>query len=91
MNNISRNIKNEDGSEDTIVISSADEYNLNMNKKYRIANHQEPKTSRLSKKFKGSILGADIGAKSGGFGSVAIMASIIAIGAVLVMYFIWRF
>ena len=46
---------------------------------------------KLVQKFKGSILGADIGIKSGGFSNVAILATIIAIGAICIMYFSWRF
>ena len=49
------------------------------------------KESKLARKFKGSILGADIGVKSGGFSNVAILASVIAVGVILIMYFMWRF
>ena len=91
MNNFSRDIKNEDGTEETIVITSNDNYALNMNHKYKLANHSQKKENKLVKKFKGSILGADIGVKSGGFSNVAILATIIAVGAICVMYFLWRF
>ena len=60
-------------------------------KNYTLSNHKTKKESRLAKKFKGSILGADIGVKSSGFSSVAILATVIALAAALVMYFIWRF
>lgn len=91
MNNFQRDLKNEDGTEETIVITSNDNYNLNMNKTYKIANHTQKKESKLAKKFKNSILGADIGVKSGGFSNVAILAVIIAVGVLCVMYFLWRF
>ena len=91
MNNFSREIKNEDGTEETIVITSSDNHTLNMNQTYKLANHKEKKENPLVKKFKGSILGADIGFRSGGFSNVAILATIIAVGALCIMYFLWRF
>ena len=91
MNNFSKDIKNEDGTEETIVISSNDNRVLNMNKAYKLANHKEKKENKLVQKFKGSILGADIGVKSGGFSNVAILATIIAVGAICIMFFAWRF
>ena len=91
MNNFQRDIQNEDGTEETVVITSNDNYNLNMNKTYKLANHTLKKESALMKKFKGSILGSDFGFKSSGFSNIAILATIIAIGALCVMYFLWRF
>jgi hypothetical protein len=91
MNNFQRNIQNDDGTSDTIVITSNDNYALNMNRTYTLANHKVKKESLLVKKFKGSILGADIGVKSSGFSNIAILATIIAVGALCVMYFLWRF
>ena len=91
MNNISRDFTNDDGSNETMVASSSDEYMLNMDKKYILANRKEKKESKLAKKFKGSILGADIGIKSKGFSSVAILATVIALAALAVIYFMWRF
>ena len=91
MNNMSKNLTNEDGTQETVVIKSSDNYSLNMNQKYRLANKTEENQSRLVKKFKGSILGTDIGVKSAGFSNIAILATVIAISALLVMYFMWRF
>ena len=91
MNNISKNIKNEDGTNSTVVITSSDNHKIDTGKKYRLANHEEKKESKLSKKFKNSILGADIGVKSGGFTSVAILAVGIVAAVVLILYFSWRF
>ena len=91
MNNMSKSFKNEEGVEETVVISSNDDYKLNLNKTYTIANRKHTKESALAKKFKGSILGADIGVKSGGFSNIAILATVIALGAIAIMYFIWRF
>ena len=47
--------------------------------------------AELVEKFKGSILGSDIGVKSSGFTNVAILATVIAIAAIAIMYFMWRF
>lgn len=91
MNNFQKNIKNEDGTEETIVITSNDSHTLNMNKTYKLANHTPKKESVLTKKFKNSILGTDIGVKSSGFSNVAILATIIAIGTLCIMYLLWRF
>ena len=91
MNNFERNIQNDDGTSETIVITSSDAHMLNMNKTYKLANHKEKKENILVRKFKGSILGADIGISSSGFSNIAILATIIAIGALCVMYFFWRF
>lgn len=91
MNNFTKEIKNDDGTEETIVISSNDNYVLNMNKTYKLANHSQKKQSKLARKFKNSVLGADIGIKSAGFSNIAILATIIAVGALCVMYLLWRF
>ena len=89
--NFERDIKNEDGTEETIIISSSDNRVLNLNQTYKLANRREKKESKLASKFKNSILGSDIGVKSSGFSNVAILATIIALGAVFVMYLLWRF
>ena len=91
MNKFQRNIKNDDGTEETLVFTSTDNYKIDTNQTYKLANHKEKKESKLAKKFKGSILGADIGYKSSGFSNVAILATIIALGTLCVMYFLWRF
>lgn len=91
MNNMSGSFKNEDGSEETIIINSTDNRELNLTKKYRLANHTEKKQSKLAQKFKGTILGADIGVKSGGFTNIAILSTVIALSAMAIMYFLWRF
>ena len=91
MNNMSKSFTNEEGVEETVVISSSDDYKLKLKKTYTLANHKQPKESALAKKFKGSILGTEIGVKSGGFTNVAILATVIAVGAITIMYFLWRF
>lgn len=91
MNNFQKEIKNEDGTEETLVFTSKDNYTIDTSKKYTLVNHQEKKESKLTKKFKNSILGTDIGYKSSGFSNVAILATIIAVGTIFVMYLLWRF
>lgn len=91
MNNLSKKYVNDDGVEETVVADSNDNYEVKLDGNYTLSNHKTKKESRLAKKFKGSILGADIGVKSSGFSSVAILATVIALAAALIMYFIWRF
>lgn len=91
MNNLERNIKNEDGTEETLILTSSDSHTLNLSKTYKLANHTQKKQNKLVSKFKNSILGADIGTKSAGFTNIAILATIIAVGTLSIMYFLWRF
>lgn len=91
MNNIIKDFTNDDGTNETMVASSSDGYQLNMDKKYVLANRKEKKESKLAKKFKGSVLGTDIGIKSKGFSSVAILATVIALAVFVAIYFMWRF
>ena len=91
MNNMERSFKNVDGTEETLMISSDDNLDLCLKGSYKLANHSEKKESKLVKKFKGSILGTDIGVKSGGFSNIAILATVIAISVLAIMYFMWRF
>lgn len=90
MNNITKDFVNEAGEKETLVVSSNDNRTLNLNG-YVLSNHREKKESTLTKKFKGSILGSDIGIKSEGFSTVAILATVIALAVAIVLYFIWRF
>ena len=91
MNNFNKNFVDDEGKNETIIATSNDDYKLNMDKKYTLANHTEKKRSRLAEKFKGSILGADIGVKSSGFSTVAILAIVLALAVIVGMYFLWRF
>ena len=91
MNNLSKNYVNDEGVEETIVATSKDNYNVKLNGNYTISNHNAKKESRLAKKFKGTMLGADIGVKSSGFSSVAVLATVIALAVAIILYFIWRF
>lgn len=91
MNNFSKSYTTDEGRKETVVASSNDNYNIKLKGNYKLANHNTKKQSKLAKKFKGTILGADIGVKSGGFSSIAILATVIAIATIVIMYFLWRF
>ena len=91
MNNLSKKYTSDDGREETIIATSEDNYKVNLNSTFALANHKEKKESKLAKKFKGSILGADIGVKSSGFSSIAILATVIALAVFITLYFMWRF
>jgi len=90
MNNISKDFTDEEGNIETVIASSSDQYKLDMDKKYVLANRGEKIESKLSKRFKKTLIGADIGVKSGGFSSVAILATVISIMAFVILYFIWK-
>lgn len=88
---INREIINDDGTKETMILSSDDGRTLDIKGTYVLANHNKKKESKLAQKFKGTIFGADIGIKSGGFTNIAILATVIAVSAILIMYFLWRF
>ena len=91
MNNLSKSYMNDEGRKETIVANSNDNYHLKLNGNYKLANHNNKKENKFVKKFKGSLFGTDIGIKSGGFSSIAILATVIAIAVIAIMYFLWRF
>lgn len=89
MNNIVRDYKNDDGTVDTMIISSNDNYMVNLNGGYVLANKVVTKKN-VGDYFKNSILGADIGINSNGFMSVAMVSFVIAVLAFVVLYFSCR-
>ena len=91
MNDLSKEFVTDDGQNETMVATSGDNYQVKLDKNYTLSNRKERKESAFAKRFRGSILGADIGVKSSGFSSVAILATVIAIAVIAVLYFIWRF
>ena len=90
MNNLSKNYVNDEGNEETFVASSNDNYKVKLDN-YTLSNEKLKKESKLAKKFKESILGTDIGVKSGGFSTIAVLATVIALAVLVTLYFIWRF
>ena len=91
MNNFSKRYMNEEGKKETVVANSQDNYHIKLNGNYKLANHNNKKENKFVKRFKGSLLGTDIGVKSGGFSSIAILATVIAVAVIAIMYFLWRF
>lgn len=90
MNNLSKKYVNDEGNEETVIASSSDNYTVKLDN-YTLSNEKLKKESKLAKKFKGSFLGADIGVKSGGFSTIAVLATVIALAVLVTLYFIWRF
>ena len=91
MNCLESNIKNVDGTIDTLIILSNDNtYPLDANKTYKLANNTYKKENRLVSAYKNSIFGAEIGVKTEGFSTIAILATIVAIGAFCTMYLFCR-
>ena len=91
MSNISKDFVDEEGKKGTVIVSPEDSLPLDLDGNYTLSNHKEKKESLLARKFKGSILGADIGVKSSGFSSITILATVIVLAVLIVLYFIWRF
>ncbi len=91
MNNLSRSYVNDEGNEETVVATSDDNYQVKLSGNIKLANHNLKKESKLTKKFKSSLLGSDIGVNSRGFSSVAILSTVLALTAIIIMYFMWRF
>ena len=88
--NIERNMKNPDGTIDTIIITSSNDSNpLEPNKTYKLVNKQT-KQDKIINKFKNSILGTEVGIKSEGLSNIAILSTIIAISSIMIMYLLWR-
>lgn len=91
MNSLERDIKNIDGTIDRLIITSNNNLKvLDSTKTYKLANYANNLESKLTRKFKNSILGSEIGIKANGFSNIAILSTIIAIGVLLVMYILWR-
>lgn len=87
----SKEITNEYGEKEELQLTSNDDIELNLSGSYVLANRSKKKTSAMSEKFKSSILGTDIGFKSHGFTNVAILATVLAISAAIILYFAWKF
>ncbi len=90
MNNLKKTFVDDEGQNETMIANSSDDRPVKLGN-YTLSNHKEKKESLLVQKFKGSILGADIGVKSSGFSSVAILAIVLALAVLAMLYFIWRF
>lgn len=88
MNCVKRDIAN---TNETLVISSNNNTNpLDVTKIYKLANNSQRKENKYLNAFKNSILGAEIGVKAEGFSNVLILGTLVAIGALSIMYAFWR-
>ena len=56
MKNISKDYVNEKGENATVVLTSDDNYNVNMNGKYTLANNPHKKVNRFLEKYRSCIL-----------------------------------
>lgn len=90
MNNIEKELKNIDGTIETLVITSDDNHKLNLKGTYKLANYNTKKENKFISGFKNSILGTEIGVKAEGFSNIAILATIVAVGALCIMYILFR-
>ena len=91
MNTIEKDLNNEDGTIDTLIISSNSYINpLDVNKTYKLANYNNKKENAFVKAYKNSIFGAEIGIKAEGFSNIAILATILAIGGIILTYITLR-
>ena len=90
MNNIQTELKRQDGTVETLLITSNDNYTLNMKGTYKLANRPVKTENKLVSSFKNSILGSDIGVNSEGFSHIAILSTLIAVGALCIMYLFWK-
>lgn len=88
MNNMVRDMRNDNGTIDTMYITSDDNYKINLGGKYKLANCNYKKNIKES--FQNSIFGADIGINSKGFANVFIISTIIAVLSFVMLYFSWR-
>ena len=91
MNCLERDMKNLDGTIDTLIISSNDNtYPLDVNKTYKLANNTYKKENKIISAYKNSILGVEIGVKAEGFSTITILATLVAIGTLCIMYLFCR-
>lgn len=74
----------------SLEITSNDNYTLNMPESYKLYTGRAQKENKLVNNFKSSILGMDIGINSKGFSYIAILATLLAVGALLIMYVFLR-
>ena len=90
MNNLSKTFIDDEGQKETMIANSSDNHQVRLGN-YTLSNHKSNRESKLARKFKSTILGADIGVKSSGFSSIAVLAIVIALAVLAILYFIWRF
>lgn len=85
---IKREIQEDNGTIKTIMITSQDSKKLNLSKRYKL--DKQLKENKISKIFKNSILGTEIGIKAEGFTTITILATLIAIASICIMYALFK-
>ncbi len=89
-NNIREEFIDEKGNKSEIIITSSDNENINLKSNYKL---QRPESNnkymQKGAKAKG-ILTSDIGIKSQGFAPIFTLALIIALGAIIIAFILWR-
>ena len=82
---IKNEIKNKDGSVNKILVTSDDNYSVNVANNYQLVKFRKERKS-----FSDTILGSDIGVKSNGFTSVLLIALIVSVAAFTLMLLSFR-
>ena len=85
---IEREMHESDGTIKTILITSNDKHTIDLSKTYKL--DKRMKESRLTKVFKNSILGTEVGIKTEGFTTITILATLIAVATICLMYVLFR-
>lgn len=85
MNTFVRDIKNDDGSTDTLVISSNDSHKININKNFKISNNYHKNNI-----FKKSILATDIGFNNNMFAYILLTSLVMVIFGIVIMFYNYR-
>ena len=89
-NNIKEEFVDEKGNKSEIIITSSDNENINLKSNYKL---QRPESNnkymQKGAKAKG-VLTSDIGIKSQGFAPIFTLALIIALGAIIIAFILWR-
>lgn len=89
-NTIVEDFVDEKGTKSEIIITSKGNEKINLNPKYKLQ-APEFKNKYMKKGAKGkNIFTSDIGVKSEGFAPVITLASLIAIGAIIIALLMWR-
>ena len=84
---MTKEIRNNDGSTDIIMITSDDNLDIKINNNYKLANRS---SNKIYSKFRNSVLGYDIGVASSGFVNVILLSTVIAISLIAILYFNFR-
>lgn len=87
MNNLKKDFIDQDGKTNTMIAESNDSEKVSIDGGFTLVGYKHKKENR----FKNTMLGADIGHKSGGFTSIFGLALVIAVMVFIILYFVWKF